>query len=64
MNNRLIHDSAYAAAVSLLQSFSPCLREEEHKDAFDVAYETVKAAIEAYEIQTNRLEERLRPGKN
>ena len=63
-NDRLIHDVSYAAAMSIVDSFGACFRDEEKRDVFEVAYTTVKASIEAYEVQVNRMERRLRPGKN
>jgi hypothetical protein len=64
MNERLIHDAAFAAAVFLLEHYPPCACEEERRQAFDLTYGTIRGAIEAYEIQLNRLQARLRPGKN
>jgi hypothetical protein len=64
MNERQIHDAAYAAAAYILESFAPCFREEERRDAFNLAYTAVRSAIEVYEIKINRMQSRLRPGKN
>jgi hypothetical protein len=64
MNERLIHDAAFGAAVFLLEHYPPCACGEERRRAFDLTYRTIRGAIEAYEIQLNRLQARLRPGKN
>jgi hypothetical protein len=64
MNERLIHDVAWATAAALSDIVSPCLREEEKPDAFAEFYQAVKAGLEVYEIQVRRMEQRLRPGAN
>ena len=64
MNERLIHDAAFAAAVFLLEYYASCTCEEERRKAFDLTYRAIRGAIEAYEIQLNRLQARLRPGQN
>jgi hypothetical protein len=64
MNERLIHDAAYAAAAFICEYFALCIKEEESREAFNLAYTTIRSAIEGYEIQLNRMQSRLRPGKN
>ena len=59
MNQRLVHDIAYATALHLLRTVQGCLREEEHRDAFEEFYAIVKAGIEAYTIHDERRLERL-----
>jgi hypothetical protein len=56
------HDVARAAAAALLEQVKNCLREEEYADAFEVFYEIVSAALEAYRAQLTEV--RLRPGRN
>jgi hypothetical protein len=63
-NQRLIHDVAFATSRHILEVFACCLREEEQRDAFAEIYERVKAGIECFELRTNRLQSRLRPGRN
>ena len=63
-NQRLTHDVAFATSRSILEVFSSCLREEEQREAFAEIYERVKAGIESFELHSNRMESRLRPGKN
>ena len=63
-NKRLIHDVAFATSRHILEVFAGCLREEEQRDAFAEIYDRVKAGIECFEIQSNRLERRLHPGRN
>jgi hypothetical protein len=58
-NQRLIHDIAYATALHLLQTVQGCLREEEHRDAFEEFYGIVKAGLEAFAIHDERRLERL-----
>jgi hypothetical protein len=64
LNDRLVHDVAWATATALADIVSPCLREEEKADAFAEFYRAVRAGLEAYEIQARRMEQRLRPGRN
>ncbi|HZU34731.1 MAG TPA: hypothetical protein VFA18_02410 [Gemmataceae bacterium] len=63
-NERLIHDVAFATSRHILELFAGCIREDEQRDAFAEIYERVKAGIEAFEIHSNRMEERLHPGRN
>ena len=43
------HDAAIAIARTVLEIVSPCLRPEEHRDAFEEFYRAVSAGLEAYE---------------
>jgi hypothetical protein len=61
-NDRLIHDAAFALSRGILSVFAPCLREEEQREAFREVYERVKAGIERFEIESDRMAQRLRPG--
>jgi hypothetical protein len=63
-NASLIHDAAFHAAHSVLEVFSPVLRDDEKRDAFQEVYERVKAAVEWYELRAGRREERLNPSPN
>jgi hypothetical protein len=63
-NERLIHDVAFATSRHILEVVAGCLREEEQRDAFDEIYERVKAGIECFDIQNDRMERRLKPGRN
>ena len=64
MPNRLIHDAAFAMAKALLDITSPCLHAEEQREAFREFYDVCRAGLEAYEVQTCRMQHRLRPGNN
>lgn len=64
MNQRLVHDVAFATSLHILDVFACCLREEERRDAFAEIYARVKAGIEAFEIHSNRMLSRLHPGRN
>jgi hypothetical protein len=64
MRDRLIHDTAWATATKLLESFGARIPEGERKTAFGELYTTIKAGIEAYAIFAEREHRRLRPGKN
>jgi hypothetical protein len=59
--NRLIHDTAWAAALAILDSVRHLIREDEHKDAHGVFYEIIKAAIEGLHILQAREDVRLLP---
>jgi hypothetical protein len=61
---RLIHDRAFAMANAILSTVAPCLRPEEQNEAFKAFYRICKEGLEVYELQTNRQEKRLKPGKN
>jgi len=63
-NQRLIHDVAFATSRSILEVFAGCLTEEEQREAFAEIYERVKAGIETFELHSERMESRLRPGWN
>lgn len=43
------HDTAVATARAILEVVSPCLRPEEHREAFEEFYRAVSAGLEAYE---------------
>jgi hypothetical protein len=64
MQDRLIHDAAWALSQVLLEVVKPCLRPEEWWDARSEFYCAAHAAIEAYEIQKARMLARLNPTKN
>ena len=56
---RVQHDVAWATAkrvVGLLE-----LSDEEARDMFIKVYEAIKAGLENYELQTDRIQTRLRP---
>jgi hypothetical protein len=64
MNARLAHDVAWATALHILDVFSPLLREEEKRDAFNEVYERVMDGLVAYDKETKNLLHRLRPLSN
>jgi hypothetical protein len=55
----LIHDTAWAAALAVLDSVRHLIRDEEHKDAHGCFYEIIKAAIEELDILQAREDMRL-----
>jgi len=63
-NEALIHDVSRAAATSILEIFGYMLREEEEPDAYGEIYVRVVAALEAFQIQSQRMVERMQPGRN
>jgi hypothetical protein len=63
-NQRLIHDAAVAIATACLDVVASCIHPSCHKDAWDEFYMIARSGIEAYEIQVNRTQHRLRPSKN
>jgi hypothetical protein len=60
----LISDHAMAAAKVILEMVSPCLREEEQRDAFRMIYEACKAMLLSYEEKADRMQKRVRPSNN
>jgi hypothetical protein len=68
-NARIIHDAAYACALSMLKSIVFPDNVEvsvypEHQALFDLLYHSVSAAVEAGVIQHNREALRLNPCEN
>ena len=57
--NRLQHDVAWATAKAVMKLL--VLRDEEMREVFINVYERIKAGFEAYELQANRIQTRLRP---
>jgi len=65
MNQTLIHDVAHVIALHLLQVVEGCLRDEEKQRVFEAFYEVVKAGLDAYQVQSQRMLERLnKPRRN
>lgn len=63
-NQRLIHDVAWAVTLHIVEFVAPLLSEEEQREAFAQIYERVKAGLECYDIQLERMKKRIRPSKN
>ena len=63
-NERLIHDAAVAMAHALLDKVKSCLREEEWRLALQEFYQICRAGIEAYNIQQDRMRQRMKPLDN
>jgi hypothetical protein len=61
---RIIHDSAIAAATKLTEDLQGLVREEERRDLWELFYETVKAAGEAAFVMYEREVQRLKPSLN
>ena len=64
MQVRLTHDVAWITSQHIVEVFAPLLREEEQREAFAEVYARVKAGIECFEIQSERMQQRLKPSKN
>ena len=64
MSGRLTHDAAVAMAHALLDRVKPCLREEEWRLALQEFYQICRAGIEAYNIQQDRMRQRIKPLDN
>jgi hypothetical protein len=60
----LVHDVAWAMAIEIIDVLAACLREEERHDAFIEVYTRLKAGLEDFQDQTNRMQLRMRPGLN
>jgi hypothetical protein len=63
-NQRLPHDVAFVTLRHILEVFASCLREEEQRAALTEIYERVKAGLECFEIQNDRMARRLQPARN
>jgi len=59
----LTHDVAWVTAIHIVEVFAGCLREEEQREAFAEVYARVKAGLECFQIQENRMR-RMQPGVN
>ena len=57
--NRLQHDVAWATAKVVMKLL--VLRDDEMREVFINVYERIKAGLESYELQSNRIQTRLRP---
>ena len=65
MNQRLIHDVAWAASLSIMEVIEAVLLPNERKDCFSEVYERVRAGIEAFCIEEQRERARLcKPSRN
>jgi hypothetical protein len=64
MNERLAADCSRAMAKALLNLIAHNYRQEEHNDIWQAFTEVCRSGIEAYDLQSRRLESRLRPSKN
>jgi hypothetical protein len=63
-NQRLQHDAAVAIAKTCLGVISPCLPPALRQQAWKSFYQAAKWGIEAYELQVERMRQRLHPSKN
>jgi hypothetical protein len=61
MHQRLIHDASHRAALKVLHVFSPLLREEELRDAYEEVMPIISEAISCYEQSLLEEKARLRP---
>ncbi len=63
-NQRLQHDPAESIATTCLYVVSHLLHPGLHKEAWDLFYQVAKRGIEDYELQVDRMQQRLHPSKN
>jgi hypothetical protein len=64
-NDRLKHDCSAACATEILEVVSPCLRDEEKREAWGIFCEAVKACLMQYEVRRERELTRLaKPSPN
>lgn len=61
MNQRLVNEHTFKLSWELVGIIEPCLRPEERRDAFEEFYQVVKAALESYEAEAERIRRRLNP---
>ena len=64
MNIRLTHDVAWTTAKHIVDLFAPLLRELDRHEAFVEIYFRVKAGIECFQIQDERMHQRMKPSDN
>ena len=58
MDPQIHHDTAMAMARALLGIIGNCLREEEHRDAFEEFYRVCREGIESYTVEKAWLEQK------
>jgi hypothetical protein len=63
MHQRLIHDASHRAAVKILHVFSPLLREEELRDAYEEVMPIIGEALSFYDQSLREEKARLQPMK-
>ena len=63
-NQRLQHDAAVAIAKTCLGVIFPCIHPALHQQVWESFYQAAKRGIEAYELQVDRMRQRLHPSKN
>ena len=64
ISQSLITDHAMALGKAILEMVSPCLREEEQKEAFAMFVEAAKGMLLSYESKMDRLYRRVKPSAN
>lgn len=64
VNQRLQHDAAVAIATTCLDVVSSCIHPALYQQAWESFYQAAKGGIEAYELQVDRMQQRLHPSKN
>jgi hypothetical protein len=58
-NQRLLNDTCFAIAKDMVGLVAHLLREEEHQDAFTEFYEAARRRLLVYEVEQERLRQRL-----
>lgn len=64
VNRRVQHDVALVTGHHCVELVSNVLDGEQKKQALQGFYEIILAALEAYEVQVDRMRQRLRPLEN
>lgn len=64
MNQRLIHDAAFSMARRMLKEIHNFASEEDARIAFGRFYDACKEGVELYEVQRERMLQRLKPSRN
>jgi hypothetical protein len=63
-NERLIGEHARRLGKRLLDLIGHNYRQEEHHDIWEAFTDVCREGLVCYAVQANRLEDRLRPGRN
>lgn len=64
MNQRVRHDVALMAGTHCVELVSNVLDREQQQQALQGFYEIILASLEAYDLQSDRMRQRLRPLEN
>ncbi len=63
-DTRLIHDSAWAGSIHVLEIFQSVLDPEQQRDKFAQVYDALHELLETHDLLAERQRRRLTPSQN